>query len=77
MADAGSDEAVYEEDPLATVQHWGNLAPLVLHLMVTGAFFTLAEANDYTWAFVVGFVLSGLWVAGFFLAPRDRRWYAW
>jgi hypothetical protein len=51
---------------------------MIVCLAVVGAVFTLAVGKDYTWAYVLGFVLTVVWVVGF-VVSRDRpeRWFRW
>jgi hypothetical protein len=66
------------EDPLGPDRPWADLRPMIVYLAVVGAVFTLAARKDYTWAYVLGFVLTVVWVVGF-VVSRDRpeRWFRW
>jgi hypothetical protein len=64
------------DDPLGAVQEWGNLAPMIGFLAVAGALLSLAAANDWTWAFVVGFVMVAVWVLSLLARGHPSRWTA-
>lgn len=67
-----------EEDRLGPDRLWADLRPMIVYLAVVGAVFTLAARKDYTWAYVLGLVLTVVWVLGF-VVSRDRpeRWFRW
>jgi hypothetical protein len=65
------------EDPRGSVTEWVSLAPMVGFLAVTGAVLSLAAANNWTWAFVVGFVMAAAWLAGLLAHGRAWRWLPW
>lgn len=55
------------DDPLSVVTEWRSLGPMILLLAVAGTLLSLAAADNWTWAFVLGFVLVALWVGGLFV----------
>ncbi len=68
-----------EVDPLGPDVQWANLAPMCFYLATTGAVLTLAARRHWTWAYVLGLVLTVVWVLGFVVVRnrRDRRWFYW
>jgi hypothetical protein len=66
------------EDRLGPDRQWADLRPMILYLCVVGAVWTLAARKDYSWAYVLGLVLTALWVTGFIVARnRPTRWFIW
>jgi hypothetical protein len=65
------------DDPLSVVTEWGNLAPMIGFLAVAGALLSLATANDWAWAFVIGFVMVVLWLASLLAGGHLSRWSPW
>jgi hypothetical protein len=71
---AGSLEA----DPLGSDARWANLTPMIVYLVVTGLVLTLATWKDLAWAYVVGLLLTVIWIAGFVVSKgRPQRWFGW
>ena len=67
-----------EVDPLGPKEHWGDLTPMILFLMVAGGILTLAAGKDWAWAYIVGLILTAVWVAGFVVVRnRPERWFKW
>lgn len=54
-----------------------SLWPLVGMWAVTGAVYTLALRGHGEWLYWLGVVLTAIWVAGFFLARGEARWFRW
>lgn len=54
-----------------------SLWPLIGMLAVAGLVLTLALRTGADWLYVLGLALTAVWVAGFFLAPGEARWYRW
>jgi hypothetical protein len=67
-----------EVDPLGPDVPWANLAPMIAYLLAVGGLLALATWQDWTWAYILGLVLTVVWVAGF-VAVKDRRerWFVW
>jgi hypothetical protein len=65
-------------DPLGPDVQWANLTPMIVYLVVTGLVLTLATWKNLAWAYIVGLLLTIVWVAGF-VVDRDRRerWFGW
>jgi hypothetical protein len=65
-------------DPLGPDVQWANLTPMIVYLVVTGLVLTLATWKNLAWAYIVGLLLTVVWVAGF-VVDRDRRerWFRW
>jgi len=67
-----------EVDPLGPDERWARLEPMVLFMAGVGGIFTLAAWQDWTWAFVLGLVLTCVWVGGFVVVRNRReRWFRW
>lgn len=54
-----------------------SLWSLIVTLVITGAVFTSALHWDANWLYTLGCVLTVVWVAGFFLARGEARWFRW
>lgn len=66
------------DDPLSSVEHWGNLTPMIGFLVVAGVILSVAAASGTGWLFVLGFVLILVWIGGFSpLATRHGGWMRW
>ena len=65
-------------DPLGPDVRWANQAPMIVYLVVTGLVLTLATWRDLAWAYIVGLLLTAIWILGF-VVVRDRteRWFRW
>jgi cell division protein FtsW (lipid II flippase) len=65
-------------DPLGPDVQWADLAPMIAYLIVTGLVLTLATWKNLAWAYIVGLVLTAIWVLGFVVARnRPERWFRW
>lgn len=71
-------DRVDAEDPLGPDRQWANLLPMVVYMLAVGGLLTLATWRNWGWAFILGLVLTALWVAGFVVAKdRRERWFRW
>ncbi|MDQ3895410.1 MAG: hypothetical protein M3292_12265 [Actinomycetota bacterium] len=51
---------------------------MIAYLAVVGVVLTLAARNGSSWAYVLGLVLTLVWVLGFVLShERRERWFRW
>ena len=67
-----------DEDRLGPDSPWADLRPMIAYLAVVGVVLTLAARNGYSWAYVLGLVLTLVWVLGFVLShERRERWFRW
>ena len=65
-------------DPLGADVRWANETPMIVFLVVTGLVLTLATWRNLAWAYVVGLLLTVIWVLGFVVArDRTERWFRW
>jgi len=65
-------------DPLGPDVRWANLSPMIAYLVVTGLVLTLATWKNLTWAYIVGLLLTVIWIAGFAVdSGRRERWFRW
>jgi hypothetical protein len=66
------------DDRLGPDERWADLRPMIVYLALVGAVWTLAARRDQGWAFVLGLVLTAVWVAGFYVARnKPSRWFIW
>jgi lysylphosphatidylglycerol synthetase-like protein (DUF2156 family) len=65
-------------DPLGPETRWSNQTAMIIYLVVTGLVLTLATWRDLAWAYIVGLLLTAIWILGF-VVVRDRteRWFRW
>jgi len=68
-----------EVDPLGPDERWANLVPMCVYMVAVGGVLTLAVWQSWAWAYVLGLVLTAIWVAGFVVVRdrRDRKWFVW
>lgn len=67
-----------EADPLGPDTRWADLSPMIAYLLVTGLVLTLATWRGLAWAYVLGLVLTAVWVLGFVVVrKRPERWFRW
>ena len=67
-----------EADPLGPDVQWANLSAMIVYLVVTGLVLTLATWKNLAWAYIVGLLLTVVWVAGFVVdRNRPERWFRW
>jgi hypothetical protein len=67
-----------EADPLGPDVRWANESPMIGYLVVTGLLLTLATWRNLAWAYVVGLLLTVIWVLGFVVVRnRPQRWFRW
>ncbi|MGN6403149.1 hypothetical protein [Sinomonas sp.] len=67
-----------EADPLGPDVQWANLSPMIAYLLVTGLVLTLAVWKNLAWAYILGLLLTVVWVAGFVVdRNRPQRWFRW
>lgn len=67
-----------EVDPLGPDVRWANLTPMIAYLVVAGLLLTLATWKNLTWAYIVGLLLTVIWIAGFVVVKNRReRWFRW
>ena len=67
-----------EIDPLGPDVRWANQTPMIAYLVVAGLMLTLATWKNLTWAYIIGLVLTVIWVAGFVVVKdRRERWFRW
>jgi hypothetical protein len=65
-------------DPLGPEARWANQTAMIIFLVVTGLILTLATWRDLAWAYIVGLLLTAIWVLGFVVArDRSERWFLW
>ena len=67
-----------EVDPLGPDVPWGNLTPMIGYMLAVGGLLTLATWQNWAWAYILGLVLTVVWLAGFVLVRETRaRWFWW
>ena len=75
MTDAAEPREV---DPLGPDVRWADLAPMIVYLLAVGGLLTLATWQDWAWAYILGLVLTVVWVGGFVVVKdRRERWFGW
>lgn len=78
MASPGDPAGFEGADPLGPDERWADFSPMIAYLVITGLVLTLATWRNLAWAYVVGLLLTVIWVLGF-VVVRDRpeRWFRW
>ncbi len=67
-----------EIDPLGPDVRWANLAPMIAYLVAVGGLLTLATWKNLGWAYILGLLLTVLWIIGFVVVnDRPERWLRW
>jgi hypothetical protein len=67
-----------EVDPLGPDRKWASLEPMIVFMVATGGILSLAAWKNWTWAWIVGLVLTAVWALGFLVARnRPERWFRW
>jgi hypothetical protein len=78
MAETSETPKPVEVDPLGPDRLWADLRPMVGFLCATGAVLTLATRKNWTWAYILGLLMTAAWVAGFIVSRnKPQRWYSW
>src|ERR687883_505026 len=68
-----AEETQHDEvDPLGPDVRWASLLPVIVYMLAVGGLLTLATWQDWSWAYVLGLVLTAGWVAGFVVAKNTR-----
>jgi hypothetical protein len=67
-----------EVDPLGPDRSWARLEPMIAFMLAAGGILSLAAWKNWTWSWIVGLVLTVVWVGGFVVARnRPERWFRW
>lgn len=65
-------------DPLGPDVRWANQTPMIAYLVVVGLVLTLGTWKNLAWAYLIGLVLTVIWIAGFVVVKdRSERWFRW
>ena len=78
MASLGDPAESEGADPLGPDERWADQSPMIAYLVITGLVLTLATWRNLAWAYIVGLLLTVIWLLGFVVArDRPERWFRW